>query len=51
MSKIDILYIAVVLFAFLGFAGVLAFYSQTCAEPNPKQSEPASKRPRLAAAH
>jgi len=51
MSKIDLLYIGVVLFAFLGFAGVLAYYSQTCAKPNPKQSEPAGKRPRVAAAH
>lgn len=27
MSKIDIAYLAVVLFAFIGFAGVLAYYS------------------------
>ncbi len=33
MSTIDIAFLAVVLFAFIGFAVVLAYYSQTCAEP------------------
>ncbi len=36
MSTIDIAYLALVLFAFVGFAGVLAYYSQTCAEPHRK---------------
>jgi hypothetical protein len=58
MSMIDIAYLATVLFSFTGFAGVLAYYSQTCAAPNRKQAEPnrkpkepASNRPRVAAAH
>ena len=50
MSKIDIAYLAIVLFAFCGFAAVLAYYSQTCAEPH-KESEAEGKRPRLATAH
>ncbi len=36
MSTIDIAYLALVLFAFVGFAGVLAYYSQTCAESHRK---------------
>ena len=51
MSKFDIAYLALVLVAFVGFAGVLAYYSQTCAEPHRKESEAEHKRPRLAAAH
>jgi len=52
MSTIDIAYLAIVLFAFIGFAAVLAYYSQTCAEPTTsKQSEPANRSPRLAGAH
>jgi hypothetical protein len=51
MSKIDIIYLGIVLFAFGGFAAVLAYYSQTCADPEPKQKEQAGQRPRLAAAH
>jgi hypothetical protein len=31
VSKIDIVYLGLVLFAFIGFAAVLAYYSQTCA--------------------
>ncbi len=48
MSMIDIAYLAIVLFAFSGFAGVLAYYSQTCAEPTPKRSEQVGQRPRVA---
>jgi len=51
MSKIDIIYVGIVLFAFGGFAAVLAYYSQTCADPAPKQKEQAAQRPRMAAAH
>lgn len=52
MSTIDIAYLATVLLAFIGFAAVLAYYSQTCAEPTTsKQSEPANRSPRLAGAH
>ncbi len=60
MSKIDIAYLATVLFAFIAFAAVLAYYSQTCAKPTtskqsepaaPKQKEPAGQRLRVAAAH
>jgi hypothetical protein len=51
MSKIDLLYIGTVLFAFLAFAGVLAYYSQTCAEPKPARREPAKGTPRMAVAH
>ncbi len=52
MSKIDIIYLGIVLFAFGGFAAVLAYYSQTCAKPTTsKQSEPAKQRLRLAEAH
>jgi hypothetical protein len=36
MSKIDIAYLALVLIAFVGFAGVLAYYNHTCAEPHRK---------------
>jgi len=52
MSTIDIAYLATVLFGFIGFAAVLAYYSQTCAKPaTSKQSEPAKQRLRLAEAH
>ena len=51
MSKIDIIYLGVVLFAFGGFAAVLAYYSQTCTDPAPSQKEQAAQRPRMAAAH
>jgi hypothetical protein len=52
MSTIDIAYLAIVLSAFIGFAAVLAYYSQTCAKPTTsKQSEPANRSPRLAGAH
>ena len=52
MSTIDIAYLAIVLFAFIGFAAVLAYYSQTCAEPRTsKQREPVNQLPRLAGAH
>jgi hypothetical protein len=51
VSKIDLLYIGVVLFAFVGFAGVLAYYNHTCAEPHRKESEAEEKRPRPATSH
>lgn len=51
MSAIDMIYLGIVLFGFIGFAGVLAYYSQTCAEPAPKPSEQAGQRPRVAPAH
>ena len=51
MSKIDIIYLGIVLFAFGGFAAVLAYYSQTCAGPAPMQKEQAAQRPRMAVAH
>ncbi len=51
MSTIDIAYLATVLFSFTGFAGVLAYYSQTCAEPNRRRSEGAVQRTRLATSH
>jgi hypothetical protein len=51
MSKIDIIYMGLVLSAFVGFAGVLAYYSQTCAEPDRRQSEGVGKRVRTDAAH
>jgi hypothetical protein len=51
VSTIDIAYLALILFAFVGFASVLAYYNQTCAEPSSRQSEPAVKRPQPATAH
>jgi len=51
MSKVDIIYLGIVLFAFGGFAAVLAYYSQTCADPARKQKEQAAQRPRMAVAH
>jgi hypothetical protein len=51
VSTIDIAFLATVLFAFIGFAAVLAYYNQTCAEPSSKRSEAAVKRPQLATAH
>ena len=51
MSTIDIAYLATVLFAFIGFAAVLGYYSQTCANPAPEPKEQAGQRPRMAAAH
>ena len=51
MSTIDIAFLAIVLFAFTGFAAVLAYYNHTCAEPNSKQSDRVSKHPQLATAH
>ena len=51
MSTIDIAYLAIVLFAFIGFAGVLAYYNHTCAEPHTKESEAEDKRQRPATAH
>ena len=45
MSKIDLIYLGIVLFGFIGFAAVLAYYSQTCADPAPKQKEQADQRP------
>ena len=53
MSTIDIAFLAIVLFAFICFAAVLAYYSQTCANKptTSKQSEPANRSPRLAGAH
>jgi hypothetical protein len=52
MSSVDLFYLALVLFAFTGFAGALAYYSQTCATPNRKQSKPAvGQRLSMAAAH
>ncbi len=50
MSKIDIAYLALVLFAFVGFAGVLAYYSQTCAEPH-RAGDTRAKRQHLASSH
>jgi hypothetical protein len=51
MSKIDLIYLGIVLFGFIGFAAVLAYYSQTCADPAPKQKEQADQRQRMAAVH
>jgi hypothetical protein len=51
VSTIDIAFLAIVLFAFIGFAAVLAYFNQTCAEPRSKQSETAVRRPQLATAH
>ncbi|MGH6748703.1 MAG: hypothetical protein ACRECI_05235 [Methyloceanibacter sp.] len=50
MSKIDLIYLGIVLFGFIGFAAVLAYYSQICAGPAPKQKE-TDQRQRVAAVH
>ena len=50
MSTIDISYLGIVLFAFIGFAAVLAYYSQTCADPDARAdraSEPNAALGRL----
>jgi hypothetical protein len=44
MSTIDIGFLAIVLFAFVSFAGVLAYYNQTCAAPRRARTEPAGAR-------
>jgi hypothetical protein len=51
MSTIDIAYLGLVLFAFIGFAAVLAFYSQTCAGTRGKESDAGAKRANGASAH
>ena len=48
---IDIAYLGVILFAFVGFASVLAYYNQTCAAPRRERAERESDSPRLATAH
>ncbi len=51
MSTIDIAYLALILFAFVGFAGVLAYYNHTCAEPQRKERDTVAGRPHLALSH
>jgi hypothetical protein len=51
VGTFNIAYLTLIVLAFAGFAGVLAYYNQTCAEPNPERSEAKGERARMASAH